>query len=158
MDGAQPTIPSRPSGTPAGPLDGRPAAPVDVLADRYGRRPPSGRGRAAVIAVAVTLVVAALAWAGYGAWQSAHTPVRWTNTEFKALDDGLSRLRFSVTTDPGRRVVCSISIMNQGLTEVGRTDVTVGPSPDRTFIATAEVPTFELGTSGTVRTCAQLPN
>ena len=87
------------------------------------------------------------------AFGSEGAAVRWQDGAFTALDDGRAQLSFSVTTDPGHAAVCTLRMFNAGLTEVGRTDVRVGPSRARTFSVTAVVPTFETATGGTVRAC-----
>jgi hypothetical protein len=141
--------PDPPTGTPTDP-------PPDLLAERYGRRPAGARSRAPrslslSVGVITLLGVALAGWVGISQYRIA---VRWDHEEFTALDDGRSQVRFTVETDPGRRVVCTVRIFNPGLTEVGRTDVEAGPSTARSFVVTAVVPTFELGTSGAVRACA----
>jgi hypothetical protein len=124
-----------------------------LLEQRYGRRRTPGRGRRfwPVVAGFVTIGVV---WAGWIGVQQARTPVRWEESRFTPVDAGHSQLRFTVTTDPGRRAVCTVRIFNAGLTEVGRIDVPVGPSRQPSFSVTATVPTFELGHSGAVRSCA----
>jgi hypothetical protein len=106
-----------------------------------------------VIGGAVVAVLI-LMWAGWVAVRQARTPVTWTSGTFTAVDDGHARLQFTVTTDPGRAAVCTVRMFSSELTEVGRTDVTVGPSRERTIRAVATVPTFALAASGRVRACA----
>jgi hypothetical protein len=138
------------SGTTSGSATGRPAR--SVLADRYGRRAASGR-RVVVIVVAGVLVIAALGWAAWVAFARAGNPVQWTAGSFATVDDGRAQVRFTVTTSPGHQVVCTVQAFNNGLTEVGRIDVTAGPSTSRQFDTVADVPTFELASSGRVRAC-----
>lgn len=126
---------------------------ADRYADRYGRREP-GAGRRAGIAAAAVLVLLGVVWAGWIGVRQARTPVRWVESTVTTVDDGTAQLAFSVTTDPGNAVVCTVRMFNQGLTEVGRIDVTVGPSSGRTFRAVATVPTFERATSARIRACA----
>jgi hypothetical protein len=85
--------------------------------------------------------------------REARKPVRWHAGSFTAIDDGRAQLVLFVTTDPGGTAVCSVQMLNAGLTEVGRLDVTVGPSPQGDIRAVATVPTFELATSGKIRGC-----
>ena len=105
-------------------------------------------------AVVVGFVTIGVVWAGWIGVQQSSTPVRWQESRFTPVDAGHSQLTFTVTTDPGHRAVCTVRIFNSGLTEVGRIDVPVGPSTQPSFPVTATVPTFELGDSGAVRSCA----
>jgi hypothetical protein len=105
-------------------------------------------------------VVMVLAMFGFAVWmgvREARKPAHWRSGAFTAVDDGLARLEFTVTTTPGRRIVCTVQMFNPGLTEVGRMDVTVGPSTSREIASVATVPTFELASSGTVGACAEAP-
>jgi hypothetical protein len=121
-------------------------------AGRYGVQRP-GRDRLVWAGLAGLLLVALTGWAAWVAWSSAHTPVRWEDGRFTALDDGHARFSFDVSTDPGRRVVCTVRVFNSGLTEVGRLDVPAGPSAAPAFSVTADVPTFETASGATVRAC-----
>jgi hypothetical protein len=100
--------------------------------------------------VVITLTLTFAVWMGM---REARIPVRFRDGAFTALDDGSARLEFVVTTDPGRTAVCTIRMFNSGLTEVGRLDVTVGPSTERRIRGEATVPTFERATSGQVKDC-----
>src|SRR5512135_3179842 len=122
-----------------------PAPPVDRYADRYGVR-RSGRAGGPGAPLAGVLLAAGICGGGWVGWSSARTPVRWQDGAFTLVDDGHARLTFDVTTDPGRSVVCTVRLFNDGLTEVGRVDVRAGPSTRRTFSVTADVPTFEAAT------------
>jgi hypothetical protein len=123
-------------------------------ADRYGTRRPAPARRAVAIGLGAVLALALAGWAAWVAFASSSAAVRWADGTFTAVDDGHARLSFSVTTEPGRTVVCTVRMFNSGLTEVGRADVPAGPSSAGTFSVTATVPTFEAATSGTVRACA----
>lgn len=136
------TKPEAPARTPAGPPP-----------DRYGRRPGGGRPRGALIG-GVIVVLLTLSWAAWVGLRQAQTPVRWKAGAFTALDDGRAQLQVTVTTDPGQRVVCTVRMLNGGLTEVGRLDATLGPSSERTFRTTVTVPTFEAASSARIRACA----
>jgi Domain of unknown function (DUF4307) len=124
-----------------------------ALADRYGHRSADTRRRLTLIVVAAVLVAAGVGYAAWFSFDSAHSKVSWSEGQFTLVDDGHARLDFDVTTDPGTPVVCTVRMLNGGLTEVGRLDVTAGPATNRTFSVTATVPTFEAATSGTVRAC-----
>lgn len=126
---------------------------ADRYPDRYGHRGPR-QGRRAAIAGGGVVALAMLSWAGWVGVRQARTPATWQVGSFQAVDDGHARLAFDVTTEPGRTVVCTVRMFNAGLTEVGRMDVTVGPSTQRTFQAVVTVPTFEPAVSGRIRACA----
>jgi len=119
----------------------------------YARAPVRSGSRRALIGGGVVAALL-LAWAGWVGVRQAQIPVRWQEGMFTLLDDGHAQLEFSVTTDPGTAVVCTVRMLNSGLTEVGRMDVTVGPSTERTFRTRATILTFEAASSGTIRTCA----
>jgi hypothetical protein len=123
-------------------------------ADRYGVRRPAPARRAVAIGLGALLALALAGWAAWAAFASSAAAVRWQDGTFTAVDDGSARLTFTVTTAPGTAVVCTVRMFNTGMTEVGRTDVTAGPSSAGSFDVTATVPTFEAATSGTVRACA----
>lgn len=139
---------SQPEAPPRGPA-GRPP-------DRYRRSDPERTRRRTRIG-AVVMVLAMLGFAVWMGVREARKPAHWRSGAFTAVDDGSAQLEFTVTTTPGRRIVCTVQMFNPGLTEVGRTDVTVGPSTAQEIVTVATVPTFELASSGTVRTCAEAP-
>jgi hypothetical protein len=122
------------------------------LEQRYGRTAAPTRGRTWWWLLAGFTVVG-LGWAGGIGLHEARTPVRWQDGIFTALDAAHGQLRFVVTTDPGRQAVCTVRVLNPGLTDVGRIDVPVGPSTRSSFSVIADVPTFERGSSGIVRAC-----
>lgn len=126
--------------------------PAGPPPDRYGRRDPRRSRRGALIGGGL-VVVLMLTWAGWVGIRQSQIPVRWDGLRFALVDDGHARLTFRVLTDPGRKIVCTVRMFNSGLTEVGRTDVTLGPSTEPTFRADVTVPTFEPATSGVVRGC-----
>lgn len=128
------------------------ARPPAVPPDRYGRRHPA-HGRPGALIGGGVVVVLMLTFAVWMGVREARKPVRFRNGTFAALDDGSARLEFAVTTDPGRTVVCTVRIFNSGLTEVGRLDVTVGPSTEPEIRGEAIVPTFEPASSGQIKDC-----
>jgi hypothetical protein len=136
---AHPETPVRPSATPA--------------SDRYGRRDPAA-GRRRAIAGGAVVALALFAWAVWMGVRQPEAGLRWRAGTFSAVDDGRAALDLTVSLDPGRTAVCTVRMFNSGLTVVGRKDVTIGPSAERTIQISAVVPTFERATSGAVRACA----
>ena len=106
---------------------------------------------------AVVTVLTMLAFAVWMGVRESLKPAHWQDGAFTVVDDGTARLEFTVTTTPGRRIVCTVQILNPGLTEVGRRDITVGPSREKAITTVATIPTFERASSGTVRSCAEAP-
>jgi hypothetical protein len=108
----------------------------------------------------VGAVITVLLMLGFAVWMGVREslkPAHWQDGAFSVVDDGTARLEFTVTTKPGRRIVCTVQMLNTGLTEVGRKDVTVGPSQSEVIKATATIPTFERASSGKIRGCAEAP-
>lgn len=133
-----------------------PRSPADRPPDRYRRSDPT-RARRGTMIGAVVMVLAMLGFAVWMGVREARKPAHWRSGAVTAVDDGSARLEFTVTTTPGRRIVCTVQMFNPGLTEVGRMDVTVGPSTEPKIVTVATVPTFELASSGTVQACAEAP-
>jgi hypothetical protein len=132
-----------------------PGTAAAALDDRYGRSAGSSRStRRRLTAVAALLVTVAVAFIAWVAVDQTDRPVSWSAGTFRAVDDGLGRLSFTVTAAPGTRVVCTVQALNGGLTVVGRVDVDAGPSADRSFSIVADVPTFERASGGNVQACA----
>ena len=127
--------------------------PDGALGDRYGRRDPAATRRR-TIAAGLVFALLLLAWAVWAGLLRANADVRWQTGGFAAVDDGHATLEIAVTVDPGRTAVCTLRMLNAGLTEVGRLDVTVGPSTERTIRTVVTVPTFERAAGGNVRACA----
>jgi hypothetical protein len=123
---------------------------------RYRGRSPEQNRRGVMVGAAVMVLL----MLGFAVWMGVRESLKaahWQDGTFSAVDDGTARLEFTVTTTPGRRIVCSVQMLNPGLTEVGRKDVTVGPSQEKVIKATATIPTFERASSGKIRGCAEAP-
>jgi hypothetical protein len=102
--------------------------------------------------VVVALVM--LSWAVWMGVRRQEAGLRWQPGAFTAVDDGQATLELTVSVDPGRTAVCTVRMLNSGLTVVGRKDVTIGPSAERTIQTVARVPTFEKASTGEIRACA----
>jgi Domain of unknown function (DUF4307) len=121
--------------------------------DRYGDARGPGRRRL-LVGLAVAAVTAAVGLAGWVAVAAARSPVHWGDAVVRVVDDARIDVSYTVTTRPGRLVVCTVRALNDGRTVVGQVDATVGPSAQETFTVTTTVPTTERAAGAQIRDCA----
>lgn len=122
----------------------------ELLAQRYGRRSSSRRGMVVVAGVAALLV---LAWVVWQAVALTENTVTSENVAVEIVDPGRVEVTFSVITDPGTTVSCTVRAVSSTFAEVGLREVTLGPVEERVTTVTAEVSTVEEATSGEVLGC-----
>ncbi len=121
-------------------------------ADRYGDRPARPRPKALWITLA-GFVVAVLVFAGSAAVERSRYGVNWIELGVTAQSSRTATITFQVTLPAGRAGVCTVRVVNDALTEVGRADVVVGPDPDGVVRTTTTMRTAELATGGGVKGC-----
>lgn len=127
------------------------ARPLTRPADRYGRSGmPSQR---TMVLIGGILVISLTAWVGWVTVAGSSSPVRYAMLSDNIVGQTRTDVTFQVTMNPGEQAICTVRARNAGLTVVGWTDITVGPSPDRTFTASAQVPTMEQASGGEVKAC-----
>jgi Domain of unknown function (DUF4307) len=129
------------------------AGPPTRPAGRYGDV-PDPRRRRLLVALAVAAVAAAVGLAGWVAVVQARSPVRWSDAGVRVVDDARTDVSYTVTTSPGRVVVCTVRALNDGRAVVGQVDATLGPSTQETFTVTTRVPTTERAAGAQIRACA----
>jgi hypothetical protein len=128
----------------AAPTIGRPP-------DRYGRSAtPSRRGVAVLAGVLATPL---LAWVVWYAVTAGNPAVQYSVADNGPLDDTHAHLTAEFTMSPGKRAICTVSAANTARTVVGWSDLVVGPSTERTFRTTLEVPTMERAAGATITAC-----
>lgn len=126
-------------------------AAVTRPADRYGRSTtPSRRGVVIAAAVLGTLL---LAWLTWYALSRGNPAVQYSVTDNGPVDDTRARVTAQFTMTPGKRAVCRVTASNAVRTVVGWSDLTIGPSTQRTFTGTLEVPTMERAAGVTITAC-----
>ena len=125
-------------------------------AGRYGnsRTPVSRRTWVAVSVVAGLVAAALLTWILAGMQRDV---VRWQDYGFEIEPDRVV-MTFEVTKDPDATVECRLQALNQAAAEVGFRTVTVGPAGTSVVRLTETVATAELAVTGTVETCAVVPD
>lgn len=122
-------------------------------ADRYGDVSDPARARRRLItlfAVFAAVVVAFAVWVGV---EKGRTGVTWIELGLEVPDAGTARLTFQVELPKGATAVCTVSMRNDALAEVGRVDVTVGPSDTGRVRTTATARTSERASGARVSSC-----
>lgn len=133
----------------AGSTSGGPRRPQG----RYGpARPPADRR--VLVAAAVAVVAAAVAWFAWVAFGPGRPQVHTLDIGYEVLDDTTTTVTFEVQKPASASAVCTVRALNSGFAEVGLTDVRVGPAQDGAVTVTARVPTSERAVSGNVKACA----
>jgi hypothetical protein len=129
-----------------------------ALDERYGRRPSGRRARVLFVAAVVVLAGLAVAW---GAWVS-HTvssrPLTWQDVGFHVTGDDAVQVTFDVrfagSLPRDAQAICTVRALNEGMSEVGLRDVTLGPASRGAVRVTVTVPTSERAVTGVVKECA----
>jgi hypothetical protein len=126
---------------------------VSALDQRYGRAPATRRR--SVIALASTLGLLGIAFAGWFGWASGRQDVQWQDAGFQITGDDGADVAFVVTLAPGVRAFCTVHATNQRLDEVGRLDVAVGPGDGRPTRISVHLATAERAMIAAVKACAR---
>lgn len=121
-------------------------------ADRYGRAssPTSPRKMIILGAVLVTFITA---WVFWGAFAFTSAKVSFSLLQQQVVDPTRTEVTFMISLDPGKKAACTVQALNAGKTIVGRVDVTVGPSTQKEFTSTVQVPTMEQAVGSQVKAC-----
>ncbi len=120
---------------------------------RYGPAPARRGRRRTVTIVALSVVAAAavavLVW--FGLAQS--TGVKVETYGYSVKDAQSVSVTFSVTTDPGTPVVCTLEALNDAHAQVGSKDVTIPAADQQVMRYTATVATAERAVTGVADSC-----
>ncbi|GAA0294401.1 DUF4307 domain-containing protein [Kineococcus aurantiacus] len=131
--------------------------PADVLAARYGRRPPrTGRPwYRRPVRLAAAVLGAALLLA-YGVWLSVDQSrgPSYTEISHRVLDDRIAEIRFSVTRPAGTAVRCQVHALDESSAEVGLLQVDVPASPETDVQQTVQVRTTSRAVTVGVESCS----
>ncbi len=123
-----------------------------LLDERYGRRSSARHRRLAVAAVAVATAAAL----GVLLWIALHAALPRVSADllgYEVRDAGAVHVRIEVRRDPDLAVRCLLRAQNVDNVTVGRLDLTVPPSADRTVALGAVIPTTSLAINGELEEC-----
>jgi hypothetical protein len=98
-------------------------------------------------------VVAVLGFAGWVSLERSRSGVNWIELGVVPHGSRSATVSFQVSLPSGRSAVCTVRAVNDALTEVGRTDVVVGPAPTGQVRLSTTVRTAETATGGGVKAC-----
>lgn len=138
-------------------------APVDSLANRYGR-PQRSRSPFAQRWgkwIAVTALVAAVAVAVWFTASSSARTLDWKDVGFEISSPTQASVTFQLSKDPESTVQCAIQVLSEEKAVVGWRTVTIGPEAstggsapaDKTKYYDVGLRTDALGVNGGVNAC-----
>jgi len=128
----------------------------DMLARRYGRSRRSADPAVTRRRLMVSLVVFVVLGVGFAAWAAAgrgRGDVAWTDLGLSQVSDTSVTVSFQLALPPGRTATCTVRAVNEGLVEVGRRDVVLGPSGNGQLRTTVTLRTTQRATGGGVKAC-----
>ncbi|HSP60359.1 MAG TPA: DUF4307 domain-containing protein [Ornithinimicrobium sp.] len=131
------------------------AQPVDPSEEELdglpSRTTPAQRRRWWIVgSIAVTAMVALAVWFGLSATLGR---VHWVSTGHQVVSDAQVDVRFDLRRDPDRAVVCELEAQAASHAVVGRTEVTVDPSPQSPSRHVEPVRTASPAITGYVERC-----
>ncbi len=80
-------------------------------------------------------------------------PAQWRTESYDVVSDSQVDVTFHVAKDPDATVVCTIEAWNAAFAQVGVTEVTIGPQPERGSRHQVSVATDQLAVTGTITLC-----
>jgi hypothetical protein len=123
----------------------------ELLAARYGRRPP-GRRRLLIIGVGC-LTVVALAWLGWAAWAHSNPEVDGGLESFDVVSAHEVRVVITVRRDTGDAVDCTVQARAADHLLVGDERVTIAAGDSGTVRFVGSISTEREATTVTVTDC-----
>jgi Domain of unknown function (DUF4307) len=128
------------------------SAPLDRPVDRYGRA-PSRRARILLIAAVALVVLVAVGWFAWAAYES-RSSATGTDVGFNVLDNASVQVTFDVTKPKDQTATCVVQALDSGFAVVGTSRVQVGPADQSVVRRTATVRTTNRATTGHVTSCS----
>ncbi len=119
---------------------------------RYGRA-TTRRTRLLVAAAVAVLVLVAVGWFAWAAYES-RSSATGTDVGYHVVDDASVQVTFDVTKPQHASATCVVQALDSGFAVVGSVRVTVGPSPHDVVRRTATVRTTNRATTGQVTSCS----
>lgn len=128
----------------------------EMLAQRYGRPRRTGDPTVTRRRLMVALVVFVIVGVTFAAWAAAgrsRGDVSTTDLGLREATDSSVTIDFQVSLPPDRKAICTVRAVNEGLIEVGRRDVVVGPSSTGQLRTTVTLRTTQRAAGGGVKSC-----
>jgi Domain of unknown function (DUF4307) len=127
------------------------AGVVGRPADRYGRATRSNRRT--LIIVGTVFVILLTVWVGWIAVVTSDPGVAYSAVSSSTSSQTQAEITLQITMNPGKKAICRVQAKDAAMTVVGWSNVTVGPSSERTFTTTFPVPTMAQATTTEVKAC-----
>lgn len=124
----------------------------NILQERYGRDRLRRRDRILAISIAIVTLVSFLVWAVFVSIDNSNQ-ISHKDIAYEVIDEYSTNVTFEVSRDPGRKVSCDVTVLNQSFAIVGFLTVDVAASDSRSTVISSTVRTTELGVSGLVDGC-----
>ncbi|MBL8932454.1 MAG: DUF4307 domain-containing protein [Kineosporiaceae bacterium] len=125
----------------------------ELLAQRYGRSSTPTRNRRPLTIALVAFVVIGVTFAVWASAARGRTNVTWVDLGSREVTVDSATFTFQLGLPPGDTAICTIRAVNEGLVEVGRRDVRVGPSATGQVRTSVTVRTTERAAGGGVKAC-----
>ncbi len=123
----------------------------DLMASRYGQRPPKNSRLRISIAAAVLLAIF-ITWA-ISITFFAPATVKASVAGYQVVDASHTIIRFSITKPEGQDAVCAARVLDKAYNVVGYREVLVKSATDANTVISTSVNTVQEGVTGLVDHC-----
>ena len=124
----------------------------NILQQRYGRDRFRNRDRILAISIAAVALTSFLIWAISVSIDNSNQ-VTHRDIAYEVIDEYSTDVTFEVSRNPGQKVSCDVTVLNQSFAIVGFLTVDVAASDSRSTVISSTIRTTELGVSGLVDGC-----
>jgi hypothetical protein len=124
----------------------------NIVQQRYGRDRLRARDRILAISLAAVALTSFLVWAVFVTIDNSNQ-VTHRDISYEVIDEYSTNVTFEVSRNPGQKVSCDVTVLNQSFAIVGFLTVDVAASSSRSTVISSTVVTTELGVSGLVDGC-----
>ena len=124
----------------------------NILQQRYGRDRFRNRDRILAISIAAVALTSFLIWAISVSIDNSNQ-VTHRDIAYEVIDEYSTDVTFEVSRNPGKKVSCDVTVLNQSFAIVGFLTVDVAASDSRSTVISSTIRTTELGVSGLVDGC-----
>ena len=124
----------------------------NILQQRYGRDRFRNRDRILAVSIAAVALTSFLIWAISVSIDNSNQ-VTHRDIAYEVIDEYSTDVTFEVSRNPGQKVSCDVTVLNQSFAIVGFLTVDVAASDSRSTVISSTIRTTELGVSGLVDGC-----